>query len=79
MSKLQSFVTSQVRCASLENRVEESHQQMTSLRDELSTERQASSSARRDVQTLELERTRDKDKIMRLENEMKEANMEVQR
>ena len=52
---------------------------MTSLRDELSAERLTSSSARRDIQTLEMEKTHNKDKIMRLENQVKEIELEKQK
>jgi len=73
------FLSTQTRCNSLENRVEETHRQMASLREELSAERQTSSSARRDIQSLEMEKTHDKDKLMRLENQVKEFELEKQK
>ena len=52
---------------------------MASLRDELTSERQTSSIARRDIQSLEMEKTNDRDRIMRLENHVKEVEMEKQK
>lgn len=69
----------QARCLSLESRITEAHQQVASLRDQLSDERETSSVTRRDVQGLETSRIQDKDKILRLENKLKEAELETER
>lgn len=69
----------QARCLSLESRITEAHQQVESLRDQLSNERETSSATRRDMQSLETNRIQDKDKILRLENSLKEAQLETER